>query len=359
MNIDDNAFDRYDIDLLQKGTKPFTPKPVDDELPLDLSAIDKYSLPTEKKETEEACAGKDKTVEKEADSFLVEKPTQEMQSATEETIDPDFAPPPPFEFPEEKNAIMAAMEKERLEALALANAIREQMEPVATTHEDIEKTAQKTKKIATATQEMTDRLTELIAGRHRQLPKGVRSTVRRMSHATEYLIATTLLTETLAETDNQKAFDIIGKSKFMSVVSANCTIIEMQLEELTTLTDTLTEVLDGGNADKKLTGRQMFNTAEKIETNATDIIKAASEGIQQYPDEYGELALFMRIAAKGDEQTMTIIDHALHRVGEQLICVADAHAMITAMKESDRDTQVTIIKRMIEDIPVTKSRATA
>ena len=123
--MDDHAFDCYDIDLLQKGTKPFTPKPVDDELPLDLSAMDKYSLPAEKKEIEEASAGKEKMVEKKADSFLVLKPSQETLP-----IDSDFGSLSPFEFPEEMNAIMAVDENERLKALALANAIKEQMETV-------------------------------------------------------------------------------------------------------------------------------------------------------------------------------------------------------------------------------------
>ena len=60
-----------------------------------------------------------------------------------------------------------------------------------------------------------------------------------------------------------------------------------------------------------------------------------------------ELAVFSVIADKGIDATH--IDRAFMALGERAVHVADAPAMIKAMKEKDNKTMTVILERMMED----------
>ena len=65
----------------------------------------------------------------------------------------------------------------------------------------------------------------------------------------------------------------------------------------------------------------------------------------RYPDENNELAVFSVIAEKGED--VTHIDRAIRMIGEKVVHVADAPAMIKALKEKDNQAMTDILERMI------------
>lgn len=199
-------------------------------------------------------------------------------------------------------------------------------------------------------QKLVQPLNDAIAGSSRKLPKGIRSAARRIEEYTEaYRIARTLFIY-IAATDSDTVLGAVKEAKLLNAVKTaerNGGRTEKTLKA--TIKDLL-QAIDDGNDEDAAIARQLKQQAMRLDTPAEKLTDALCDFILNYPDENGELAFFSIIAENADDEDMQRIDTMMRSKDKAVVAVADAPAMIEAMKTGDDKTIQDILGRMIDNM---------
>ena len=114
------------------------------------------------------------------------------------------------------------------------------------------------------------------------------------------------------------------------------------------MTKDLKEAVDTENPEARTVARELKQKVLSIHSDTVTLAEALTQFILAYPDKHSELSLFSRIAEKGDEEKMELIDRAIMVTDQFLVLVADAPAMIKAQEEKDNEAMTGILSKMID-----------
>lgn len=178
-----------------------------------------------------------------------------------------------------------------------------------------------------------------------RIPKGIRVSIHRLYEVNDVFLASKTVMETLPRMDFQKALQTLEANKFSSICKMTSRNIKSQNEKMAKMCRELKETVDSADPDARTKAREMKQMVLNIHSDAEQLVHALVNTLYGYPDENNELAVFCAIAQKGEDATH--IDRAIRMIGEKVVHVADAPAMIKALKEKDNQAMTDILERMI------------
>ncbi len=178
-----------------------------------------------------------------------------------------------------------------------------------------------------------------------RIPKGIRVSIHRLYEVNDVFLASKTVLETLPRMDFQKALQTLEANKFSSICKMTSRNIKSQNEKMAKMCSELKETVDSADPDARTKAREMKQMVLNIHSDAEQLAHALVNTLYGYPDENNELAVFCAIAQKGEDATH--IDRAIRMIGEKVVHVADAPAMIKALKEKDNQAMTDILERMI------------
>ena len=179
-----------------------------------------------------------------------------------------------------------------------------------------------------------------------RIPKGIRISIHRLNEMNDVFLASKMVLETLPRMDFQKALQTLEANKFSSICKMTSRTIKSQNEKMVQMCSQLKEAVSSVDPDARTKAREMKQMVLSIHSDAEQLANTLVNTLYGYPDEYNELAVFSVIAEKGVNATH--IDRAVRMIGEKVVRVADAPAMIKAMKEKDNQLMTDILERMID-----------
>ena len=145
--------------------------------------------------------------------------------------------------------------------------------------------------------------------------------------------------------DFRKVLQTLEVNKFSSICKMTSRNFKSQNEKMVKMCSELKETVDSADPDARTKAREMKQMVLNIHSDAEQLARALINTLYGYPDENNELAVFSVIAEKGEDATH--IDRAIRMIGEKVVHVADAPAMIKALKEKDNQAMTDILERMI------------
>jgi hypothetical protein len=178
-----------------------------------------------------------------------------------------------------------------------------------------------------------------------RIPKGIRVSIHRLYEVNDVFLASKTVLETLPRMDFQKALQTLEANKFSSICKMTSRNIKSQNEKMVKMCSELKETVDSADPDARTKAREMKQMVLSIHSDVEQLAHTLVNTLYGYPDENNELAVFSIIAEKGEDATH--IDRAVRMIGEKVVRVADAPAMIKAMKEKDNQAMTDILERMI------------
>ena len=178
-----------------------------------------------------------------------------------------------------------------------------------------------------------------------RIPKGIRVSIHRLYEVNDVFLASKTVLETLPRMDFQKALQTLEANKFSSISKMTSRTIKSQNEKMVKMCSELKETVNTADPDARTKAREMKQMVLSIHSDAEQLAHTLVNSLYGYPDENNELAVFSIIAEKGEDATH--IDRAVRMIGEKVVRVADAPAMIKAMKEKDNQAITDILERMI------------
>lgn len=178
-----------------------------------------------------------------------------------------------------------------------------------------------------------------------RIPKGIRVSIHRLNEVNDVFLSSKTVLETLPRMDFRKALQTLEANKFSSICKMTSRNFKSQNEKMIKMCSELKETVDSADPDARTKSREMKQMVLNIHSDAEQLAHTLVNTLYGYPDENNELAVFSVIAEKGEDATH--IDRAVRMIGEKVICVADAPAMIKAMKEKDNQAMTDILERMI------------
>jgi len=178
-----------------------------------------------------------------------------------------------------------------------------------------------------------------------RIPKGIRISIHRLNEVNDVFLASKTVLETLPRMDFQKALQTLESNKFSTICKMTSRTIKSQNEKMVKMCSELKETVDSADPDARTKAREMKQMVLSIHSDVEQLAHTLVNTLYGYPDENNELAVFSIIAEKGEDATH--IDRAVRMIGEKVVRVADAPAMIKAMKEKDNQAMTDILERMI------------
>ena len=178
-----------------------------------------------------------------------------------------------------------------------------------------------------------------------RIPKGIRVSIHRLHEVKDVLLSSKTVLETLPRMDFRKVLQTLEVNKFSSICKMTSRNIKSQNEKMVKMCSELKETVDSADPDARTKAREMKQMVLNIHSDAEQLARALINTLYGYPDENNELAVFSVIAEKGEDATH--IDRAIRMIGEKVVHVADAPAMIKALKEKDNQAMTDILERMI------------
>ena len=178
-----------------------------------------------------------------------------------------------------------------------------------------------------------------------RIPKGIRVSIHRLYEVNDVFLASKTVLETLPRIDFLKALQTLEANKFSSISKMTSRTIKSQNEKMVKMCSELKETVNTADPDARTKAREMKQMVLSIHSDAEQLAHTLVNTLYGYPDENNELAVFSIIAEKGEDATH--IDRAVRMIGEKVVRVADAPAMIKAMKEKDNQAITDILERMI------------
>ena len=178
-----------------------------------------------------------------------------------------------------------------------------------------------------------------------RIPKGIRISIHRLNEVNDVFLASKTVLETLPRMDFQKALQTLEANKFSSISKMTSRTIKSQNEKMVKMCSELKETVNTADPDARTKAREMKQMVLSIHSDVEQLAHTLVNTLYGYPDENNELAVFSIIAEKGEDATH--IDRTVRMIGEKVVRVADAPAMIKAMKEKDNQAMTDILERMI------------
>ena len=178
-----------------------------------------------------------------------------------------------------------------------------------------------------------------------RIPKGIRVSIHRLNEVNDVFLSSKTVLETLPRMDFRKALQTLEANKFSSICKMTSRNFKSQNEKMVKMCSELKETVDSADPDARTKSREMKQMVLNIHSDAEQLAHTLVNTLYGYPDENNELAVFSVIAEKGEDATH--IDRAVRMIGEKVVHVADAPAMIKALKEKDHQAMTDILERMI------------
>ncbi len=302
-----NEFEGYEQDLnltIEKGRK-------DDDADFSFMDID-----FDKDEQEE------KPAEPEKPAFVPEPEPVGEQPAPEEP-QAEEAPAPPRHVHPPLNANDMTLLSMKLEgAIAAVTPLRDQALRMVREHDDL------------------------------RLPKGLRTTAANLYDICDILVATKALIDIYLEMGVEPLYQSVDDSRLKT--DTNSTVGTL-LSHIPTMQEGLNDVettMNEGSYDRpsaNLRIRIVKGQTKVVKDNALQQAKALVQTTEAFPLEYGSLRLLCLFNEKGDNEMNMAIDSAL-RLGEAVqVPVADAPAMLHAVKTDNQEAVTAILRRMVDN----------
>lgn len=181
-----------------------------------------------------------------------------------------------------------------------------------------------------------------------RLPKGIRISIHRLHEVTNVFKASKTILETVMEEDTSEVLLALEENKVPSICNRTASTLSRHDERMAEMINTLKEAIDTENPEARTMGRELKQKVLSIHSDTVTLAETMAQFVQAYPDKHGELSLFCRIAALGDEEKMNQIDRAMMLTDQYLVLVADASTMMKALEEKDNETMTDILGRMID-----------
>lgn len=181
-----------------------------------------------------------------------------------------------------------------------------------------------------------------------KLPKGIRISIHRLHEVTNVFKASKTILETVMEEDTSEVLLALEENKVPSICNRTASTLSRHDERMAEMINTLKEAIDTANPEARTMGRELKQKVLSIHSDTVTLAETMAQFVQAYPDKHGELSLFCRIAALGDEEKMNQIDRAMMLTDQYLVLVADASTMMKALEEKDNETMTDILGRMID-----------
>ena len=343
-----DEFDAFDFDLSGK-TKPGSEAAATAESAAP-SAADASGMdaPADAPSAGEAATAHDEAVP-EADA-------QRAEADAEEEAREEEAHQEALSRQEEREQQQSARRKERQQQRADEQAEEQALEqpeapPSPLSAADLQQVADKQGEQAQAVSALASQLKELLASAGKRRPKGVKSAIRRMEAGADVLLAVQTVVSTVAQTGYPAAYDSLESGKLLKAITQAERALKRVEPKIAKSIDALKQAVEAGDDDTLLLARELKQQAMRLEGDMRTLATALHQATNGYPDEYGQLELFSIIARRGDDEAMQLVDRAMQMAGKVVVHVADAPAMIAALREKDEQAIDAIMRHAIDSFP--------
>lgn len=181
-----------------------------------------------------------------------------------------------------------------------------------------------------------------------RLPKGIRISIYRLHEVKNVFMALQTILTTVTEEEIPDVLLALEENKVPSCCNRTANTFHRQNDRLPEMINDLREVIDTDDPEARTKARELKTKVLSIHSDTVTLAETMTQYVQSYPDKHGELALFCKIAATGDEEKMEQIDRAIMVTDQFLVQVADAPLMIKALEEKDSEAMTAILSRMID-----------
>jgi hypothetical protein len=184
-----------------------------------------------------------------------------------------------------------------------------------------------------------------------QQPKGIRTILSHLDSAADAAVATKALVDFYLG-NNVQQLRSIEESKLKRMAVNIFRSLQERKPRLLASFDELESMVRAGEERVilNLRTRGIKGQSFKLMSEAERQAKAFSKAIDRFPSEDGSLDLLKRFAERGDQKVMTAIDNTLNLAGTAMVLVADAPAMLVALKNNDTDAMVSLQKKLIDNM---------
>lgn len=184
-----------------------------------------------------------------------------------------------------------------------------------------------------------------------QQPKGIRTVIRHLHGVSDTALATKALVDFYLE-NNAQQLHSIEESKLNRKAINVFRSLQDRKPKLLAGMDELESMIKAGEERVilNLRTRNLKDQTFKLFSEAERQAEAFSKAIEMFPSEDGSLALLKRFAERNDPKEMACIDNTLNLAGTAMVLVADAPAMLEALKNNDTNAIVSLQKKLIDNI---------
>ena len=183
-----------------------------------------------------------------------------------------------------------------------------------------------------------------------RLPKGLRIIARNLSDVVHVLIATKTLIDIYIEIGIVQLFQTITESKLQSTTTNTQRMIKAHAPTLQEGLDDISRIMgeDYDRPSANLRARIVKGQTYALLSFAEKQAKSLVDAIDLFPLENGPLLLLSIMAEKKDETIKQAVDNTMRIVDIPQVLVADAPAMLEAVRQNDKKTIGLLQKNMIE-----------
>lgn len=223
-------------------------------------------------------------------------------------------------------------------------------EPLATC--EVEKVNNQLASGIAAAKELSDTAQRIIS-EHKEirLPKGLRTASANLKNIYDVLAASKAIIDIFLEMAVEPLYQLIDDNRLKTTASNTVRTllahVPSMTEGLSDVDEMMSEVYDRPNANLRI--RIVKGQTHVVMTHAKELAVALSQTIEAFPLENGALKLLCIVEEKGDNDMMQSIDNALQLADAIQVPVADAPAMLEAVKNNDQKAVDAIVRRMLEN----------
>lgn len=205
--------------------------------------------------------------------------------------------------------------------------------------DDMTKLANQLEKTINAAIPLRDQIQHMIADHDDiRLPKGLRATSTLLSDLTNVFIATKALIDLYLELGVEPLYQTVDDTR-LKTTTTNATrtfmahVPTMQ-EGLDDVESKMNEGYDRPSANLRI--RIVKAQAKMTQSLAIQQAQALAQTIEAFPLENGALRVLCLLQEKGDQMMMTSMDRTMEIAGHVQVPVADAPAMLEAVRNNDQ-----------------------
>lgn len=216
------------------------------------------------------------------------------------------------------------------------------------TNKELAELIEKTDKLTDMVNAWSSQLSDIRDNAKERLPKGIRISIHRLHEVTDVFMALMTILETVSEEVTPEILLALEENKLPSCCNRTASNFERHDRRMNEMTKDLKEAVDKEDPEARTLAREIKQKVLNIHSDTVTLAEATTQFFLTYPDKHRELSLFSRIAEKGDEDKMELIDRAVMTTDQFIVLVADAPTMIKALEEKDNKSMAEILSRMID-----------